>query len=386
MKDQPAASYAARVDLAKTIGTVRPDKGRYMIDICVDGDRYKLRHLPVVGGGWLPYRDEQTATEVLTMIRATIATGTSVERAIAPYQKGGGDKFKVRAAYGRFLAQKQKDADAGEIRQQRVRDLQGHLDRGWLSELEGISIHEVDYVRLEELKNSLFARGLAPKSVKHCLNDFRTCLRWLSRRQEISGVPDFPTVVIPEYIPNIPTAAQQDAMLSAIPEKRRGFFLVRGYMGLRDEEAARALVEDYRVGDLPEDDELFVRGKGGRNRLLPMDLEVADWVRAHRPVGALTEAGVPLFPNPRTGRAWAAEARRIVMHAAMDAAGFKTRPNEALRHCFGTRAATRLLQEGRGEGDAIRLVMQIMGHTTTESSRRYVKLATDTLRPALRRE
>ena len=77
MKDQPVASYAARVELAKTIGTVRPDKGRFMIDIFVDGERYKLRHLPVVGGGWLPYRDEQTATEVLTMIRATIATTSS---------------------------------------------------------------------------------------------------------------------------------------------------------------------------------------------------------------------------------------------------------------------------------------------------------------------
>jgi hypothetical protein len=89
-----------------------------------------------------------------------------------------------------------------------------------LSEPEGISIYEVDFGRLEDLKNSLAARGLVPKSVKHCLNDFRTCLRWLSRRQEISGVPDFPTVVIPEHIPNIPTAAQQDAILSAIPEKR----------------------------------------------------------------------------------------------------------------------------------------------------------------------
>jgi site-specific recombinase XerD len=337
----------------------------------------------VVGGGWLPYRDEQTATEVLTMIRAAIATGSSVAMALAPYLKGGGDKFKVRAAYLRFIAQKQKNADAGEIRQQRVRDLQGHLDRGWLSELEDISIHEVNYNRLEELKNSLFARGLAPRSVEHCLNDFRTCLRWLSRRQEISGVPDFPTVVIPEYVPNIPTAAQQDAMLSSIPEKRRGFFLVRGYMGLRDEEAARSLVEDYRLGDTPADDELFVRGKGGRNRRLPVDADVANWVRAHRPVGGLIEAGVPLFPNPRTGRAWAAQTRRAVMHAAMDAAGFKTKPNEALRHCFGTRAATRLLQEGRGEGDAIRLVMQIMGHTTTESSRRYVKLATSTLKSAM---
>jgi hypothetical protein len=128
----------------------------------------------VVGGGWLPFRDEETAHEVLTLIRARIGTGSSVERAIAPYLKGGGDKFKVRAAYLRFLAQKQQNADAGEIRQQRVRDLQGHLDRGWLSDLEGVSIHEVDYAKLEELKNSLVTRGLAPKSVKHCRDDFRT--------------------------------------------------------------------------------------------------------------------------------------------------------------------------------------------------------------------
>ncbi|TMA33478.1 MAG: hypothetical protein E6J87_10040 [Deltaproteobacteria bacterium] len=74
------------------------------------------------------------------------------------------------------------------------------------------------------------------------------------------------------------------------------------------------------------------------------------------------------------------------MHDAMEVAGFKTRPNEALRHCFGTRAAARLLREGRREGDVIRLVMQIMGHTTTESSKRYVKLATDSLRLALRRD
>ena len=112
MKDQPLASYAARVELAKTIGTVRPDKGRYMIDICVDGERYRLRHTPVVGGGWLRIRDAESATEVLGFIRSAIATGSSVEQAIAPYLKGGGDKFKVRAAYGRLLDQKQKEADA----------------------------------------------------------------------------------------------------------------------------------------------------------------------------------------------------------------------------------------------------------------------------------
>jgi integrase len=320
------------------------------------------------------------------MIRAAIANGASEEQAIAPYLKNGGERFKVRAAYLRFLEQKQLEADAEQIRPQRVRDLRGHLDRGWLSELEGTSIHEVDYAKLEALKNSLFDRGLAPRSVKHCLNDLRTCLRWLARRKEISGVPEFPQVSVPDHVPNIPSAAQQDAMMSAIPEGSRGFYLARGYLGLRDGEAARALLEDYRLGESADADVLVVRGKGKRYRVLPVDIDLALWVRASRPVGGLVEAGVPLFPNPRTGRAWAAEARRLVMHKAMRAAGFTTKPNEALRHCFGTRTAARLLREGRGQGDALRIVMEIMGHTTTESSRRYVKLATDTLRPALRRD
>jgi len=43
MKDQPASSYATRVELAKTIGKACPDDGRYMIDICVNGERHRLR-------------------------------------------------------------------------------------------------------------------------------------------------------------------------------------------------------------------------------------------------------------------------------------------------------------------------------------------------------
>lgn len=84
MRDQPAARYAARMELAKNKGTVRPDKGRFMIDIWVGTERYKLRHLPVVGGGWLPFMDEATAEGALTMIRAAIAGGASEMQAIAP--------------------------------------------------------------------------------------------------------------------------------------------------------------------------------------------------------------------------------------------------------------------------------------------------------------
>jgi integrase len=55
-------------------------------------------------------------------------------------------------------------------------------------------------------------------------------------------------------------------------------------------------------------------------------------------------------------------------------------PNEALRHCYGTRTAERLLKDGNRQHDAMRLIMTIMGHTSVETSRRYVQLATESLR------
>jgi integrase len=128
----------------------------------------------------------------------------------------------------------------------------------------------------------------------------------------------------------------------------------------------------------------MVRGKGGKNRWVPVDADVARWVREFRPVGPVVEAGQPLFTNPSTGGVWKSTSRRKVMVAAMEQAGFETRPNEALRHCYGTQTAARLLGDGQGETDAIRLVMRMMGHTSHSSSERYVKLAASTLRRALR--
>ena len=73
------------------------------------------------------------------------------------------------------------------------------------------------------------------------------------------------------------------------------------------------------------------------------------------------------------------------MLKAMKAAGIGTRPNEALRHCYGTRAAALMLRDGYGAQDATRIIMGIMGHNSAETSARYVKLASETLRKGVTR-
>ena len=43
-------------------------------------------------------------------------------------------------------------------------------------------------------------------------------------------------------------------------------------------------------------------------------------------------------------------------------------PNEALRHCFGTRKAEQMLMAGHSADDVMRMVTEVMGHTSVESS------------------
>jgi len=256
----------------------------------------------------------------------------------------------------------------------------GHEGRGYLDPVLELPIDALDYAAMEDLQRALFSRepALNGKSVYHVLADVRTCLRWLVRRGEIPAAPDVPQTQIDLYIPFIPTLAEQAALLEEIPWESRGLFIARGLMGLRAEEAMRAMLEDFRRG---ERDELWVRGKGRRARLLPVHRELARWVREYRP--QLAAAGEPLFPNPVTGVAWSDSSVLRCYNAACKRVGARWKPNEALRHCFGTRAAERLMGDGFTMADAARQIMLVRGHTSVATSNRYVQMAAGSLRGVL---
>jgi integrase len=259
---------------------------------------------------------------------------------------------------------------------------------GYLNPIWDVSVFSLDYGYMENLKAHLLSK-VGPKTTRNVLADVRTCLRQLARRRGMPRPPDIPPVSVPRHTPVIPSLDEQRKLLAAIPWEIRGYWLARGLLGVRDEEAARALLSDYRRGPDEASDEWLIRAKGGRDRLLPVPVELARWVREQRPV--LASAGTMLFVNPlaeplaNPGRRWLQDARRMVFHTAAKSIGCagKWKPNEALRHCFGTRAAERLLRDGVSNIDAIRMVMSIMGHTSSETSARYVRLGAECLRGIL---
>lgn len=369
--------FGFRREMARSFGYLEQygRKARWCIRFQYEGRIHRVSSVPV-GSRFLPMSREM-AEEALDEIRAEIRRSGDIIAAVAPYMATS-KLLAVERRWREYTAVQRDRMETGQLSRKRFEELEGHLERGHLDAIRLRPIHGVDYAALEALQLDLLGRGYAPKSVHHVLADVRTFLRFAARRRWIQAVPEIPVTQLDEYEPTIPSLAEQRARLDAIPEAARGYFLARGLLGIRNEEALRIRVSDYRRG--PDGaDEVSIRGKGRRFRVLPVPAELAVWVRANTP--PLAEAGTPLFVNPKTGGPWSQSSLLRVWRAMERRLGLPhVKPNEALRHCFGTRTAERLILGGMSRDAAQRAVMDVMGHTSKVSSDRYVKLAAETMR------
>ena len=390
---QPSPSFGILREMARGFGTVvskppRKASGRRRIGLRfrIDSEEHYSWSVPI-GSRWIRYSSADMAEGVLDEIRSDIRRGIDPLAAVSPYIKSS-----RLYAFGRFWTEwtelQWRRVEVGEITAKRARVVGGYVECGYLEPVWDVAIFGLDYGHMDGLKNHLLSM-VGPKTAHNVLADVRTCLRQLARRKGMPAAPDIPPIKIPVHTPTIPSIDEQRRLLEAIPAEIREYWLARGLLGVRDEEAARGLLSDYRRGPTDDSDEWLIRGKGGRDRLLPVPRELALWVREYRP--RLAASGTMLFINPlaevgaNPAQRWMQDARRLVFHAAAKAIGCegKWKPNEALRHCFGTRTAERLLRDGATNVDAIRMVMSIMGHTSSATSARYVRLGAASLRGAL---
>jgi integrase len=373
--------------MARSFGKVFCDRkhGRayWGIDVTIEGERYKLRgYRTQKKGRLIRFPDEHSARDALEEARADIRKGIDPLQALSELLPPAAVQGRFEDRYTAFCEARESDR-INPISEQRIKHLWGHLKRGHLDELRDVPAQLITYADLEDWAGSLFqTTKLSSNSIRHIACDVRTFLNWLERRREIAVAPKVPSVTVGEYVPTIPTPAVQERVLGAIDWRLRGLFLSRGFLGLRPSEARNANLADYRFDPDGKDVLTIPKSKSNRFRLLPVPAPLSAWVREHRPIGNLRDADSkpePLFDNPKTrgdGR-WHQSSERRVLLAAMTTCGVKYRPNEFLRHAFGTNTANRLLAEGNGEGDSIRILMAIMGHTESKTSARYIRLATE---------
>ena len=132
---------------------------------------------------------------------------------------------------------------------------------------------------------------------------------------------------------------------------------------------------DLDVDDLDREQRvLLVRGKGGKERIVPLGRPALQAVERYlvRARPSLNKKGSPaLFLNNRGARLGRQSGFKIVSQAA-EVAGLEHVSPHSLRHSF----ATHLLEGGAD----IRVVQELLGHASVATTQIYTKVSPEHLR------
>ncbi len=388
-----AASRAMWLHAARRVGTIERWQRNGRTEVCLSfrmrGRRVRI-YSDVDRWGERRRLTEETANLLLDDIRAEIRQRRSIEEALAPFLGTHAPENLVGYRWARFIEQKRRDAQQGQITTRHLRELEGVERRGYLGSLLETSIYELGYGALEDWLAWLYDAkpDLSAKTRKHALTAIMTFLRWLHRRGDLAQLPDAPSILVDEHAPALLSAETRDRILHSIPEDARGVFLAMAYMGLRPGEARAVSGSAYRDGNLTvsraaKDNRTEGRVAGTKTRAvrrLPVDPDVAAWIERYVPKTDLI-ADRALFPNPRghtASKRWSPSAIDRTWHrACVQAVGRQIAPlYEATRHTFATLALNSGVEQ--------HIVQKFLGHRDPRTTERYAKLADSSLGTVLR--
>jgi site-specific recombinase XerD len=225
----------------------------------------------------------------------------------------------------------------------------------WLSN-RGLKLDEVDVRSFADYAAELGKRRpkLAPATIARKLAAVRALVRFALGPERVPDASFAPRR--PRRLPEAPKSEEIDAELAAVERegplglRNRALVEIVYSAGLRSREAV-----DLDLADLDFEQELVrVRGKGGKERVVPLGEEAAHWLARYlheaRPELA-RGAENALFLSARGARLDTSTLRRLVPH-----------PHK-LRHAFATH-----LVEG---GADLRTVQELLGHSSLSTTQIY---------------
>jgi len=174
------------------------------------------------------------------------------------------------------------------------------------------------------------------------------------------------------WLPESLDAEEVNAFLADLETHRdRAIVLAMLLGGLRAAEVRGLLLANVDMGMR----QLRVRGKGGRERIVPVDraffAECAAYLRAERPVGCATPECFVVLRGPTRGGQLTEAGMRKVFRVHRERSGSQRVRPHRLRHTYGTTLAT--------AGIDLLALRELMGHANPETSAAYVHLSPATL-------
>ena len=237
---------------------------------------------------------------------------------------------------------------------------------------------QIEHPVIREYMGTLYEKNLSKPSVARALAAIRSWFGWLARKGHIEQNPArlVSTPKLPKHLPRVPGAEQLNQALdapgveTAWPERDRVILELLYGCGIRNAELVGLNLEDILWGN----ECLLVRGKGRKERYVPLGDAAAIAVRAYLPQRAqkLAEANrrsEALLLNVRlrgNGRLTTRSVGRIVKHLALSHGLAADVHPHTLRHAFGTH----MLEDGAD----LRAIQEILGHARLSTTQRYTHL------------
>lgn len=235
----------------------------------------------------------------------------------------------------------------------------------------------VDHLRIRSFLAHLYNCGLSKTSAARALASLRSFYKWLAKEGVVEQNPAMlvATPKLPKKLPRVPTIEEMNAALdggmpesAAFPERDRAIFELLYGCGVRNSELTGITLLDINWSN----EVILIRGKGKKERYVPLGDVAAEAVRAYLPVRekVLAEKDTltsRLLINLRGGPLTPRSVGRIVKQIAVR----KGLPAEVhphtLRHAFGTH----LLEEGAD----LRAIQELLGHERLSTTQRYTQLS-----------
>jgi len=375
--------------MARELGRIRQRGKSWQVEVWDEGTRHRLGRAPI-GGHWTALKSLDLAEMVLAAIRSEVASGASIEQAVAPFLSRPTHATLVTTKLAAWIVRERERCASKDISPTTLREYERYVRREF-TYWQGVHVFAIRFGHLEDWRTWLSAeRKLSAKTAQNVMGAFRVFLRWLYRRGDLRGVPEFPSLPRSEYAPTIITRETQETILEAVPWELRGVFLAMAHT-LRPGEARAVELRDYRDGDLlvrravkgrhPESE---VREAKERNvRVVGCDERLTAWIdwRLARlsPAEKLKGTG-RLFVNPGARdpeQRWGHDALTNLWGAACKRVGVSVGLYEGTKHATSTDLLRR--------GENLELVRKFLGHKDARSTERYAKLADRHVSDAMKR-
>ncbi len=231
---------------------------------------------------------------------------------------------------------------------------------------EGVSLNDVTLSHLQAFAADLFDLGISPRSRSRIISGVKSFFRFL----KMEGYLDSNPAILLEnpkpgrHLPEVLSVDEIDAMISAIdpasPEAVRNHAIMETLYGCGLRVSELINLEISRV--YLDEEYVVVRGKGSKERLVPLSPVAAAEIRRW----LLERADINVKPGEENMIFY------IVKRLA-DLAGIKREVSpHTLRHSF----ATHLLEGGAN----LRAIQQMLGHESIATTEIYIHIDSSRLR------